>query len=133
MKQVPRDGRPPASFLHVLSRSVLRRAASVPSGTPAAAFVDLWSPRRNSVQRPSELLRGVALRPVAYACRNSPRNTLLRVLANLRRTARRKTFQRISERFAGQGLNVLGLIAGFSPAIRKQSVEDGGSSARKLK
>jgi hypothetical protein len=133
VKQVPRDGRPPASFLHVLSsRSVLRRAASVPSGTPAAAFVDLWSPRRNSVQRPSELLRGVALRPVAYACR-TPRNTLLRVLANLRRTARRKTFQRISERFAGQGLNVLGLIAGFSPAIRKQSVEDGGSSARKLK
>jgi hypothetical protein len=113
-----------------LSRSVSRQAASVPSGTPAAAFVTLSTPRPESVPRHFELLRGVALRPVAFACRNSPRSTLQRVLANLRRTARRNLFARISERFAGKGLKGLGFGAGRLPVAGKQRVEDGGSSTK---
>jgi hypothetical protein len=57
---------------------------------------------------------------------------LQRVLANSRRAARRKTFERISERFAGQGLKVLGLVSGSSRVTGKRSVEDGGSPAAKL-
>jgi hypothetical protein len=129
---VLRKGRSPASFLRVLSRSVSRQVASVPSGTPAAAFVTLRSPRPDSVPSHSELLRGVALRPVASACRNSPRSMLLRMLANIKRTARRKTFQRISERFSSQGLTVLGRVIGRVPVPGDQS-EQGGPTARKFK
>jgi hypothetical protein len=131
VKNVPRHRRSPASFLRVLCRSVSRKVASVPPGTPAAAFVALGTPRPDFVQRHSELLRGVALRPVASACGNSPRNTLLRVLANLRRTARRKLFERISERFAGQGPRGLGGTA--VPTVPQYSVSQGGSPARKVK
>jgi hypothetical protein len=42
-------------------------------------------------------------------------------------------FERISERFAGQGPRVLGLVAGRAPVICKQNVENGGSPARKFK
>jgi len=129
LENVPRHGRSPASFLRVLSRSVSRRAAPVTSGTAAAAFVALGSPRPHSVLRPFELLRGVALRPVAYGCRNSPRSTLMRVLANLRRTARRQMFARMSERFASQGLKGLGPGAGQTVAD-KQRVGNGGGSTK---
>jgi hypothetical protein len=54
----------------------------------------------------------------------------LRVLANMRRTARRKTSQRISERFANQGRKVIGLVTGRFPEIDEQSVEGGGRSAK---
>jgi hypothetical protein len=128
VKKVARHGRSPASILRVLSRSVSRQAAPVPKGTPAAAFVALGSPRPVSVPRHFELLRGVALRPVAYACRNSPRSMLQRMLANLRRTARRQMFARISERFARRGLKDLGPGAGQTVVGR--SVEDGGSSTK---
>lgn len=131
MKNVPRQSRSPASFLRELCRSVARKVASVPSGTPATAFVALSTPRPDSVQRHLELLRGVALRPVASACPNSPRNTLLRVLANLRRTARRQTFARISERFADQGPQ--GLRGTGVQMVPQPSVNEGGDTARKVK
>jgi hypothetical protein len=131
---VLRHCRLPASFLREFGRSVARKDASVPTGTPASEFVALGRLRPDSVQRHQlSLLRGVLLRPVAYACRNSPRNTLQRVLAILRRTARRKTFARISERFAGQGRRHLGGPDGGMPPVPEQSVRVGRLAARKFK
>jgi len=131
---VLRHCRLPASFLREFSRSVARKDVSVPTGTPASEFVALSAPRPDSVQRHQlRLLRGVMLRPVAYVCRNSPRNTLQRVLAIWRRTARRKTFERISERFAGQGRRYFGGPGGGMPPAPEQSVKVGGIAARKFK
>jgi hypothetical protein len=101
VKRVPRHRRLPAPFLSVLSGRALRSATTVPAGTTASQFIALGVPRPVAVQRHHpNVLRSVALRLVAYACRNSPRNTLQGVLANLRLAARRKTFARISERLA---------------------------------
>jgi hypothetical protein len=83
------------------------QSASVPAGTPASVFVALGVRRPSSLKRHHAIsLRGVALRPVALAYSNSPRSALQGALAKWRRTARRKTFQRISERFAGRGPSV---------------------------
>lgn len=101
MKCEVRRCRPPASHLFALSRSVSRKSQTVPPGTTAYAFVALHAPRLSSVQRHhSSLLRSVELRWVASAYRDSPRNTLQRVLTISKRTARRKKSARISERFA---------------------------------
>lgn len=97
LKRVPRHRRSSASPACELGRSALRSGASVTTGTPAFQFVALEAPRLDSVQRHHwDLLRGVALRPVAFACRNSPRNTLQGVLSKCRRTARRKNVEAYS-------------------------------------
>jgi hypothetical protein len=122
LKRVPRHRRSSASPVCELGRSVLRTGASVTTGTPASQFVALEAPRLDSVQRHHwDLLRGVALRPVASAYRNSPRNTLRGVLAKWRQTARRKTSKRISERFAGQRVEVRFVVASESGQWRSLS------------
>lgn len=102
LKRVSRHRRLSASPVFESVRCVVRKGgASVTSGTPAFEFVALSDPRLSSVQRtPVNVLRSVALRTVVLAYPNSPRNTLQGVLAKWRRTARRKKFARISERFA---------------------------------
>jgi hypothetical protein len=57
---------------------------------------------------------------------------LLRMLANIKRAARRKTFLRISERFLNQGLTVLGPGAG-SPSAPGEQSQRGGETVRKFK
>ena len=140
MTSVLRSRRLSASPLYALSRSVSRLGESVTAGTPASEFVALSVLRYTSVQRNDECsLRSVALRKVAFAYRQTPRSTLKRVFVELRRTARRKTFKRIFERFAGQdrvpGLGQVSRPSCVSrlirtPAMRLCARESAGPSER---
>jgi hypothetical protein len=106
-----------------LPRFCAQKAETVPKGTPASEFVASCVASRSvassvsrlrPVSRPNPvsrdrsverhqttLLRSVPLRPVALAYVISPRSALKRALENCRQAARRKTYLRLSERFAG--------------------------------
>jgi hypothetical protein len=125
-----------------LSRNCAQKTETVPKGTPASEFVASSVPRLSPVPRPSfvsrqrpvsrpssvsrlrsvechqtTLLRSVSLRPVALAYRKSPRSALQRALENCRQAARRKTYLRLSERFAGPNSR-----PGVSTSIVSESV-----------
>ena len=123
-----------------LPRFCAQKTETVPKGTPASEFVASCVASRSvassvsrlrPVSRPNPvsrdrsverhqttLLRSVPLRPVALAYVISPRSALKRALENCRQAARRKTYLRLSERFAGQNSR-----PGVSKSVVGQSVK----------
>jgi hypothetical protein len=110
----------------VASRSVASfvsrlRPVSRPSSVSRLRSISRPSPvsRQRSVEcHQTTLSRSVPLRPLALAYGKSPRSALKRALETCRQAARRKTYLRLSERFAGQNSR-----PGVSKSVVGQSVK----------